>query len=841
MALSHDEASWLMQAAVDQRLDEDGIQRLQEHLHGCPACREQYGRLLELDTRLRDSLGRRWARREPAEKALTSLLAEIKRDEWRPKMKDGLSRLLPGAAWAALAVLVVALLAWSIRSLRAEPEVSSGSLAPLVETPAQPQELRPAASGTERAPQTTGTAPALAPVEGATGLFPNTEFTFAAPLPSTPGKLQLYRQKLAEPVTPQNAIQMASRLGVSGEVYRSSGEGGEEILDVTDGRRFVRFINTSGVFVYHDTQPESGGAAAGKTSRDALVQAAASYLQQAGLLDYPYHADDTSRRMNMVSLLPHLDGWPVIFGIGDEPGDGGWASLELDGNLLPTVLYYSRQDFEPLGVYPILTAAQAWERLSQAEPLQHLRYAVLGEEREPTYQDWLRRRPVGEFQHVYGYALRLEPAEAGGEALVTVNDLPLRGDTRGIEMGRLLHVWGNTEQDERGVVWLALQGWELSPLEDTNLTGTVLREGERVLMQSGPGTYLLPDAPADLLDGMKVEGWGVLPGGEPPVFDWRSLYTGVDGYSYGMSVTCGGGGGGGGGGEEDLKANFGGGSLAMTYLQSGEHPTPTALQSEFSLGQAVEGWAGMLSLTKLRSNGAVRLDANFFNLPGFEFEQGYPFTLTGEGLDGIEAYQNLPVRVWGQVSGFNQGVPVIQTVRFEPLYPGVKLQEFAGTQNEATIDGQPALLLTTQDGQQYLDEQSIGYGNDFRIGLPGDLIELEGYLVPDRTIGGYAVIRTISGGLPPDGVVSSSDVQEIDLDQSTGLDPLEAMRGRVTIHSVSLAYAAISLNRCPISAIDDEFLSKFLVVQPVWVFKGVFDDGRRVELQIQALPDVYLE
>jgi hypothetical protein len=32
-----------------------------------------------------------------------------------------------------------------------------------------------------------------------------------------------------------------------------------------------------------------------------------------------------------------------------------------------------------------------------------------------------------------------------------------------------------------------------------------------------------------------------------------------------------------------------------------------------------------------------------------------------------------------------------------------------------------------------------------------------------------------------------------------------------------------------------------LYVQPMWVFNGHFDDGRRVIIQVQALPDEYLK
>ena len=73
---------------------------------------------------------------------------------------------------------------------------------------------------------------------------------------------------------------------------------------------------------------------------------------------------------------------------------------------------------------------------------------------------------------------------------------------------------------------------------------------------------------------------------------------------------------------------------------------------------------------------------------------------------------------------------------------------------------------------------------------------------------------------------------------SSNLNPY--LQGRVTIESVELAYSAISLDRC---SPGDEYnpVMAGLYAQPVWVFKGYFEDGRRFEIQVQALPDEYLK
>jgi hypothetical protein len=57
---------------------------------------------------------------------------------------------------------------------------------------------------------------------------------------------------------------------------------------------------------------------------------------------------------------------------------------------------------------------------------------------------------------------------------------------------------------------------------------------------------------------------------------------------------------------------------------------------------------------------------------------------------------------------------------------------------------------------------------------------------------------------------------------------------------VELVYAAAFLNRCAgldqSSAADAPWLN----VQPVWRFSGHLEDGRTFEIQVQGLPDEYL-
>jgi hypothetical protein len=95
--------------------------------------------------------------------------------------------------------------------------------------------------------------------------------------------------------------------------------------------------------------------------------------------------------------------------------------------------------------------------------------------------------------------------------------------------------------------------------------------------------------------------------------------------------------------------------------------------------------------------------------------------------------------------------------------------------------------------------------------------------------------------MPPDDVVSSAEPYFWDHTQDLGSDPGSILEGHATVENIELAYFAISLDRCTASDESDPTLAPWLYVQPVWVFSGTFDDGRRFEIRVQALPDEYLK
>jgi hypothetical protein len=153
------------------------------------------------------------------------------------------------------------------------------------------------------------------------------------------------------------------------------------------------------------------------------------------------------------------------------------------------------------------------------------------------------------------------------------------------------------------------------------------------------------------------------------------------------------------------------------------------------------------------------------------------------------------------------------------------------------------VLFTTSGGESYVLKSSVDFqpADANIIGRLGDVIEIEGYIIPDQQIGDYLLLKDTAGSAQPDGIADSAQVNVWDHSQDQSSNPGAFLQGQVTIDTIELAYDAINLDRCQASAAEDPNVAPWLYVQPMWEFKGHFEDGRRFILQVQALPDEYLK
>ena len=206
--------------------------------------------------------------------------------------------------------------------------------------------------------------------------------------------------------------------------------------------------------------------------------------------------------------------------------------------------------------------------------------------------------------------------------------------------------------------------------------------------------------------------------------------------------------------------------------------------------------------------------------------------LEGPGLAGIEALNHQPVRIWGTFGDPYAQPPVWQVEHYEPVDPGAVYQGWLGTIEHVMVNGQSVTRFTTQEGQIYVLGDSIDNEPDANMGNPGDLLVVEGLIIPGDAFGGLPVMRqttiNLVSNLPEPGAYLEQVKKPIIVPSNQS--------GIVSIDKVELVYSTPDQNYMaqPITGAP-------LIAQPVWRFSGRSDSGLLVELQIQAISPEYLK
>ena len=721
-----------------------------------------------LDTRIKKELKARWPETPAAPKKTSELLNQLKTFQENPRnMKSRLLNSTRTFAGAALLGLLIVTLALVLDAMPPAPATVEGS--PAADTTGLPSEAIsiPTPISGEEATQTASpapTAPEISP-PSAVVIFPNVSWDITETLPDSPEKVTLFRQAFPPEASEAAARETAALLGVNGPVTSYFGEGNETIYQVTDGVQTMIFLGFEGQFTFFRRPSKTDGDPLPFEVRKEIAE---DFLTRLGLLGYPYRAEPDLSDPNAVRFVQLLDGLPLVYGLGMNPGLLEWITVSVDQDGQVSELYHSLHDFQAVQDVEILSAEEAWARFAGAAGETRSQYAVLA-------------APM----------LWTQPDVALEETLI----------------GWL------TTQDERPI-----------------------------LFADDGRTLFVADVPADLPPDVIVRLRGTVVEG---TVRWGEIFIGGPSNGYGSSWSCGGGGGGGGGPFEG--ANFGGGQFALLNLGEQEDPSPIApYVSPLAPGDEVSALEGILYLSQhTNTNGNQQLEATLW-YAGNEDAPGWTGTLEGFDVDGLLALHNLPVVISGSVVRLNEwGMPVIQVTALEAAYPGVRIEAFIGIEEVVTVEGNDVLLLTTDSGEQYVIEFSIEYdAESLVIGQPGDRVIHEGYLLPGRSFGGYPVLRDLAGGIVGSEGLDGYEMQSTRIgtwDESGGtVNQAAALTGQVSIRSVELVYTAVSLGRCSPEFLEMPGSETWLYVQPVWRFLGTFEDGRTIEILVQALPDGYL-
>jgi hypothetical protein len=852
---THRDIKLMIDAALDQPLDAQAQATLDHHLVECAECRRYAARLQKLEACLDSVFESRWPVVLLTDGQRASFLGKILSHTRRTRMETRISGSVRLLILGTLAILLIVALGWGIRTLRpVSPAGGVGTQAP-GQTPLAPtaESLAIPTGQTPLAPTSTIEAIALTPpptqalptppaptttpaltLSGLTGLFPKIQFTFATELPAAPDRVVVYQQLQSEPITVDLARQAAASLGVNGEVVEYMGEGGGTIYEVHGGGSVVRFLGYTDQFMYEVIPSAALNNSTQSLSFEQQVVIAEDFLRQKGLLEGDYHVEPIQSDPGVVRFVQQLDEREVRYGVGENRMGSTlqWIEVSLNADGAVATVAYNAHNFQQVGKFPVLSAQEAWDRFSASPTGNYAMYAVVAAEQPVTYQSWTRDYPAG-LVHIYDYVVSLQSAE-GGAPVIQFSRFPVTGNVQGMEAGKFLHAWGQIILDEQGRKTFQVEGWEFSTLADNYLSGKIQRSGDSATMQTDDGQWLaLPDLPADVPEGEPVNVRGVILNGS---LDWSFIDTGeIPGY-YGYSLSCGGGGG---GGSQTPEANFGGISLARLVL-GGLGPVPTQPVLPYQSGDTLDGQIGNVWVTLNKYADRTETDAAMW----VEGSDGVTYVahLSGAGLSGIEQYNAMPIKVWGHVDSVDSSEMYFTVDRFEEAYPGLRIQAWIGKEEAVTLEGKDALLFTTLDGQQYVLKNSIGYGDQVRIGQPGDTVIREGLLIPGLIFGGYPVIQEMAGQMASGQTdlsgytIMSSQPSVYDHTQEQPyVAPESVIQGQVSIEQIELVYLAYSLAGCPVDAAT--YNPEMMYVQPVWRFRGQFEDGRRFEVLLQALTD----
>ena len=496
-------------------------------------------------------------------------------------------------AWTALAALLIVGVSWSIRILLPQP-MTTGLQTSVPQETLLPATTEPAINAADAAADT----PVPLPASSSSAIFPHVQFELRAELPLAPEQVSVYRQELPAPISLEAARETAARLGVEAPVYQRAGESPQPVYVVSDGFGMVTFpYGSAEVFQYVADYGSVLSEHGPELPFEQIYPTTLAFLDEAGLPVENLLAERLPYKVNGVRFTRTLEGRPVIFGMGRGPGSDLEVTLDAAGKV-SQVSYFPLRAI-PAGQLPILSAEQAWEGFLSGAVSDRLRYGVSDTPQPGSLQAWQRSYPTGEPVHLYGYASVMQPAEDGGSPLAHFNNWTVTGENAAafasqVSPYEFWHAWGQFQADEQGRRSFLIEGWEVSPLPEQYLQGTLRREGERLILSTEQGDFELPELPAEAPEGVFTEARGVL--AAEGVLEWWIVQIGTPAPTgYSMTDSCGGGGGGGGGND------FGGGAFRQVSLQPVDpqaSPTYTPQPAPFQPGDTVDGVSGSVYVRK---------------------------------------------------------------------------------------------------------------------------------------------------------------------------------------------------------------------------------------------------
>jgi LysM repeat protein len=763
-----------------------------------------------------------------------------------PFIKKIAPALLVILAVAALIVVVD----WMIRSLAPPPVPAAGGT--------------PAPHGTELFQPTLTMQPTAAPLTRTLKVYDwrGLSLSLAADLPDSPKQSDIYLAEAYPHATLEDVSALARRFAVEGAVYEARGElPGTTDYVVSDGKQTLR-VRSEGYVEYIPDIVRAYNNLASVQRPDA-DQIIASFLESHGYTT-PYRVQWSELRgAYMVEPLA-IDGTALRYEYYSQPMMVVY--LNQDGSILRLVASLLKLSDQPAAGVGIITAEEALQRLLDQDRTGGVLEA--GSSAATPLHEWKRTFAVDQPLTIYGYVTSMKAVEAGQPSFIQLDGYPLTGETRGLDQmsapsyvaaaGRFV------EQD--GVLRFSVDSWQLSQSQEDGLTGSLRRDNDQVILATDDGTQLvLPGVPADIP--MPFENAFVVGTRLGDVFEWES----IDDRSFG-------GGGGGGGGIGFYKLNLSGTPVpfptasptpvaapegAQYTVQSGDTLNKIAAAQgvdadklmqangladpgQLMVGQVliipgatglkVEGLRGMLNITITRQSDGSQL-ASYGFLP---LKDGRYVLLEGNGLEQLQSHNSRPVDIWGTMQlPADGGIGTLQVERVEIPFPDLGVQVLQGKQKVIELQGQPATLLTADDGTTYVQLLQDGTTGPALIGTEGDEVQLECIAIPGETYTGYPALRVFGGLLAIDPKTGLHITLPVSMDKPVVLDMPDIGKTSppegAIIEEVELQHFVSD----PRYAVPEPGTQP-LYLQPVWRFAGHYSNGDPFEVLIQAAQDEFL-
>jgi hypothetical protein len=727
----------------------------------------------------------------------------------KPKGIDfitSVKKLAPTLAWILALIALVILTNWVIRSLVPQPKLASGNTA----TP------------TMSSPQVTPTPPLTqaSPTPNATGYDWNgTTLYLQGTLPDSPSEANVYQLQPDQHATLDEAVALAGRFGIQGEVYQSAGElPGTTDYVITDGKQWMS-IRSDHYFTYYADYPNSqalSGVEINPTEATANID---TFLKSHGF-NFEYKIDSTDM-WGMYYVTPlSPDGFAVQ--LEDLRAEG--LLITLDGSGQVASVQANLVDYQPVGTYPIRTAQDAWKTLLDSG-IQTSKLEWSSSPSGPS-REWLRTYPLNQTETIYSYVSSFPSAETDKVPLIMVGMYTASGNVAGLDQlpsNKFIEATGQFVEDG-GITKFNVDSWKVTPLTEDGIQGTLDLVNGQVTLSAQEGNFQLADVPSDIsLPFKNAFVAGVRLGN---IYDWTSIDN--------RGGPGGGGGGGGGGGEGFYKINFSGTPVSLPTAV----PTPLPPEQQ-PTGQKIEGQRGLLNVTIYKQPDGSQ--SVVYALVAWSGTSSYSYMILEGDLQALQSYQNRPVDVWGSVDHINQdGTPVIKVDRYEIPFPDLQFQVLKGTQKNVQLDGQPVTLFTTDAGVTYVQQMPDGAVGQSEVGHEGDPVLIEALVIPGEALGGYQGVLVFSAQMaisPKNGqstelTITADQINVTEKPQTT--DSTVTIPPTATVEKVELVYFGSN----PQYATGPN--AGYPYLQPAWRFYGHFSNGDEFEVLIQALPDEYL-